>query len=56
MKAATKGLITAEARELSSNPKLATYTVNIIDDEDDLVAVFQGLAYRKRDTLESLME
>ncbi|MGA2677167.1 MAG: PaaI family thioesterase [Methanobacterium sp.] len=56
MKAVNKGKITAEARELSSNPKLATYTVDISDEEGDLVAVFQGLAYRKKDTLQSLMD
>ncbi len=56
MKAVKKGKITAEARELSSNPKLATYTVDISDEDDDLVAVFQGLAYRKRETLQSLIE
>jgi acyl-CoA thioesterase len=56
MKAVKTGRITAEARELSSNPKLATYTVDIVDDEGDLVAVFQGLAYRKKDTLQSLMD
>jgi acyl-CoA thioesterase len=56
MKAINKGKITAEARELSSNPKLATYTVDILDEEGELVAVFQGLAYRKRDTLQSLMD
>jgi acyl-CoA thioesterase len=56
MKAVNKGTITAEAKELSSNPKLATYTVDIIDEAGDLIAVFQGLAYRKRDTLKSLME
>lgn len=56
MKAATKGKLTAEAREISRNPKLSTYTVDIYDDEGDVVAVFQGLAYQKRETLESMME
>ncbi len=56
MKAVKTGRVTAEARELSSNPKLATYTVDIFDGDDDLVAVFQGLAYRKRETLQSLIE
>ncbi len=55
MKAVKTGKITAEARELSSNPKLATYTVDIMDEEEDLVAVFQGLAYRKKESLQSLM-
>lgn len=55
MKAATKGKLTAKAREISRNPKLSTYTVDIYDDEGDVVAVFQGLAYQKRETLESVM-
>ena len=55
IKAARKGKLTAEARELTGNPKLATYTVDIRDEAGDLVAVFQGLAYRKKVTLETLM-
>jgi acyl-CoA thioesterase len=47
MKATSSGLLTAEARELSRNPKLATYTVDITDESGALVAVFQGLVYRK---------
>ena len=51
MKAATRGTLTATAREISLNPKIATYTVNICDDEGVLIAIFQGLAYRKRDKI-----
>lgn len=53
IKAATAGILLAEARELSTNPKLGTYTVNITDEKNDLVAVFQGLVYRKSETVES---
>ena len=52
VKAATKGILTAEAKETSINPKIATYTVNITDDEGDLVAIFQGMVYRKKFTLD----
>jgi acyl-CoA thioesterase len=52
VKAATKGTLTAEAKETSINPKIATYTVHIIDEEGDLVAIFQGMVYRKRFTLD----
>ncbi|MCC4770100.1 hotdog fold thioesterase [Methanosarcina sp. DH2] len=52
VKAATKGTLTAEAKETSINPKIATYTVNITDDEGDLVAIFQGMVYRKKFTLD----
>ena len=47
MKAAITGTLTAEAREVALNPKLGTYTVNVTDDQNNLIAVFQGLAYRK---------
>ncbi len=47
MKAATTGALTAEAREVALNPKLGTYTVNVTDEQNNLIAVFQGLAYRK---------
>lgn len=55
IKAVTAGMLLAEARELSANPKLATYTVNVTDDSNALVAVFQGLVYRKSETVESVV-
>jgi acyl-CoA thioesterase len=48
VKAATKGALIAEAKETSINPKIATYNVNITDDEGDIVAIFQGMGYRKK--------
>jgi acyl-CoA thioesterase len=51
MKAAQTGTLWAEARELSKNFKIGTYSVEIKDDQGDLVAHFQGLAYRKKDQL-----
>jgi acyl-CoA thioesterase len=51
MKAAYGGTLTATAFEVSINPKLATYTVNVTDDEGNLIAIFQGMAYRKRDKI-----
>jgi len=50
MKAVTTGTLTATARELTCNPKLGAYTVDITDEQGNLVAVFQGLAYRKKQT------
>ena len=47
MKAVSTGTLRAEARELSANPKLGSYTVNVTDDGGALIAVFQGLVYRK---------
>jgi acyl-CoA thioesterase len=49
MKAAGAGTLWAEARELARNFKIGTYSVEIKDDQGDLVAHFQGLAYRKKD-------
>ena len=49
MKAATTGTLWAEAREVSKNFKIGTYLVDVKDDQGELVAQFQGLAYRKKD-------
>jgi len=48
IKATTSGTLTAEAREVALNPKLSSYTVNVTDQTGALVAIFQGLAYRKK--------
>ena len=51
MKAARTGVLRAEAREASLNPKLGAYTVHITDEQGGLIAVFQGLVYRKKEPL-----
>jgi len=51
MRAATTGVLWAEAREVSKNFKIGSYIVEVKDDHGDLVAQFQGLAYRKKDKL-----
>ena len=51
IKAATTGTLLAEAREVSKNFKVGLYNVDIKDDQGDLVAQFQGVAYRKKDHL-----
>jgi acyl-CoA thioesterase len=51
MKAAGTGTLWAEAREVSKNFKIGSYLVEVKDDQGDLVAQFQGLAYRKKDKL-----
>ena len=45
--AARDGTLTAEAEEFTRNPKLASYTVVITDDEKRRIAIFQGMVYRK---------
>ncbi len=49
MKAVATGTLWAEAKEMSKNPKLGTYTIEVKDDVGDLVALFQGLVYRKKE-------
>lgn len=46
-KAAQKGRIYAKAREISLNRRLATYLVEVYDDLNNLIALFQGTVYRK---------
>jgi len=55
MKAVSTGTLTAEAKEDALNPKLGSYTVRITNDEGDLVAIFQGLAYRKKQMIDLSM-
>lgn len=52
MKAGNGKILIAEAQEVSRNPKLSSYTVKITDEKEDLVAIFQGMAYIKRDMIE----
>ena len=47
MKAATTGVLIAEAEEFSKNPKLGSYLVQVFNGDREKIAVFQGLAYRK---------
>ncbi len=51
MKAARTGTLWAEAKEISKNFKLGSYTVEVKDDAGELVALFQGLAYRKSEKI-----
>lgn len=52
LKATNRGTLTAEAREVALNPKLATYSVEVRDCSNDLVAIFQGTVYRKKQALD----
>jgi acyl-CoA thioesterase len=47
VKAATSGYLHAQAEETSLSSRLGTYHVTITDDDGDVVALFEGLAYRK---------
>ena len=47
LQAARAGTLTAEAKEVSCNPKLATYTMEVRDAAGTLIALAQGTVYRK---------
>lgn len=47
VKAATGGTLYARAEEISLSRTIATYHVRITDQNDDLIALLHGTAYRK---------
>lgn len=52
LKASVAGeTLIAEAKEVSLNPKLATNEVRIADENNDLIAIFLGTVYRKKDKI-----
>ena len=51
LKAISEGILYAEAKEVSKNPKLATYQVQVTDADGDIVAIFQGMVYRKKEAI-----
>ena len=55
-KAVKNGALTAEANEVSLNPKLATYLVNVADDDGNAIALFQGTVYRKKDNIADIIK
>ena len=52
VKSSSAGTIYAEARETSLSHKIATYTVEIKNDGGDLLAIFEGMVYRKKDPID----
>lgn len=51
VKAARTGTLHAEATEQAKGPKLASYSVMVTDDDGDVVAIFQGMVYRKKESI-----
>jgi acyl-CoA thioesterase len=49
LKAAHGDLLLAEAVEVSCGPKIAVYTVRITDVSGDVISLFEGMAYRKKE-------
>ncbi|MCF7958426.1 MAG: PaaI family thioesterase [Phycisphaerae bacterium] len=54
--AATQGVLYAHAEEVSRSQKLSTYNVQVTDEKENLIASFQGTAYRKKQNLLDLTE
>ena len=50
LKAATGGLLFAEAEEVSCGPKIAAYAIRITDASGELISRFEGMAYRKKES------
>ena len=50
-KAIKSGTLYAEGREVSINPKLATYLIDVKDQEGNAIALFQGTVYRKKESI-----
>jgi acyl-CoA thioesterase len=49
-----RGVLTATAEEISASPRLATYLVRVQDDAGQIIALFQGTVYRKKETLDQI--
>ncbi|MBW2637328.1 MAG: hotdog fold thioesterase [Deltaproteobacteria bacterium] len=52
IKAAEGDVLSAEAREISKDRKLASYSVEIKDKTEKTVALLHGLAYRKKEKID----
>ena len=50
-KAVSDGILYADSREISFHPKLASYIIDVTNEENELIATFQGMVYRKNDKL-----
>lgn len=51
MKAVSTGVLTATGKEIAKNFKLGSYAIEVRNETGDLIAQFQGLAYRKAEPL-----
>ena len=47
-KAVSAGILYADAKEISLHYKLASYVIDITNEKNELIASFQGMAYRKQ--------
>lgn len=47
LKAANEGILFAQAKEVSCSRKIASYSIEVTNEQNDVIAVFQGMVYRK---------
>ena len=48
LKAAEGGVLFARAEEINREGKIGSYTITVTNEQEQTVAVFEGLVYRKR--------
>jgi acyl-CoA thioesterase len=51
VKATAQGVLLAEGCETSLGSRIGTYDIRITDEDGDTVALFHGMAYRKKEPL-----
>lgn len=49
LKAVKEGVVYAKAVERSVNPKIGTYDIEVRHQDGSLIAIFHGMAYRKKE-------
>lgn len=54
VKSVSSGTLYADAREISLNHKIGTYTIDVTHESGELLAVFQGMVYRKKEKVADL--
>jgi len=54
LKSAGKGVLYADAEESSKNSKIASYMIRITNGNNELIAIFQGMVYRKKQPVPSI--
>jgi acyl-CoA thioesterase len=47
IKATESGTLYAEAKEINPRGRVGSYSVTVTNDQQEIIAVFEGLAYRK---------
>lgn len=55
VRAATRGLLTAEAIEESRTRRTSVCSVRVTDEDGSVVALFRGTAFRKEDALDAVL-